>query len=114
MTELRGIGGAFRRYQGLYYEALARNSQAGFDAHRITITAPDGREYHDVVWVEEETRIRLEKAAKHALEAARELLGERGGEALLALLAGNVIGIGHNEPVHDVPATRSREARDAR
>ena len=56
MAELHGIGGAFRRYQALHYEALARNSQAGFDAHRITITAPDGREYSDVVWVDDETR----------------------------------------------------------
>jgi hypothetical protein len=114
MAELHAIGGAFRRYQALHYEALARNSQAGFDAHRITITARDGREYSDVVWVEEETRGRLEEAAKQALAAAHELLGARGGEALLALLAGNVIGVGHDEPVQDVPATRSREARDAR
>lgn len=113
-AELHGIGGAFRRYQALHYKALTRNSQAGFDAHRITVTAPDGREYHGVVWVEEETKVQLEEAAKHALAAARELLGARGGEALLALLAGNVIGADHDEPVHDVPASRSREARDAR
>ena len=49
LAELHSIGGAFRRYQALHYEALARNSQAGFDAHRITITAPDGTEYSDMV-----------------------------------------------------------------
>ena len=66
MAELHGIAGAFRRYQALHYEALARNSQAGFDAHRVTITAPDGREYSDVVWVDDETRLQLQDAADQA------------------------------------------------
>ena len=48
-AELHGIGGAFRRYQALHFEALASNSHAGFDAHRITVTGPDGTEYSDVV-----------------------------------------------------------------
>ena len=48
----------------LHYEALARNNQAGFDAHRITITAPDGTEYSDVVWVDDETRAQLRDTAE--------------------------------------------------
>ena len=64
--ELHGIGGAFRRYQALHYEALARNNQAGFDAHRVTITAPDGTEYSDVVWVDDETRAQLRDTVERA------------------------------------------------
>ncbi len=112
-AELHSIGGAFRRYQALHYEALARNNQGGFDAHRIIITAPDGTEYSDVVWVDDETRTQLRETAGHALAAAEKLLGARGGEALLALLAGTVMRTGHDESVHDAQAIQSREARDA-
>ena len=113
-AELHGIGGAFRRYQALHYEALARSRQAGFDAHRITITTPDGTEYTDVVWVDDEARTQLRETVEQALTAAEELLGSRGGEALLALLAGNVTGVGHDELVHGAHSEVQREVRDAR
>lgn len=113
-AELRGIGGAFRRYQALHHEVLARNNQAGFDAHRITITAPDGTEYSDVVWVDDDTGAQLRDTVEQALAAAGQLLGSRGGEALLALLAGNVVSARHDENVHDATAAQSRKARDVR
>lgn len=112
-VELHGIGGSFRRYQALHYEALARNRDAGFDAHRITITAPDGTEYSDVVWVDDETRPQLRGAAYRALAEAEELLGSRGGEALLAVLAGTVRGARHDETVNVTPRSLQRKARDA-
>ena len=114
IAELHGIGGAFRRYQALYYEALARNSEAGFEAHRITITAPDGTEYSDVVWVDDETRTELRDTVKRALTEAEKLAGARGGEVLLALLAGNVTSSGHDEAVHGAHPAVQREVRDAR
>ena len=113
-AELHGIGGAFRRYQTLHYEVLARNNQGGFGAHRITVTAPDGTEYSDVVWVDDDIRTQLRDTAEHALVAAGKLLGPRGGEALLALLAGTVVGARHDESVHDATAAQSRKARDVR
>lgn len=112
-VELRGIGGAFRRYQALHYEALARNSQPGFDAQRVTITSPDGTEYSDVVWVDDVSRPQLRDTADRALAEAKRLLGPRGGEALLALIAGNVAGTCHDERAHVVPTTSPREVRDA-
>ena len=112
-VELRGIGGAFRRYQALHYEALARSSLPGFDAQRVTITSPDGTEYSDVVWVDDESRPRLRDTADRALAEAKRLLGPRGGEALLALIAGNVTGARHDDPDHVAPTTPPREVRDA-
>ncbi len=114
IAELHGIGGAFRRYQALYYEALARNNGVGFQAHRVTITAPDGTEYSDVVWVDDETATQLRDTVERALASARELVGARGGEALLALLAGNVTGTGHDGPAHGAHPAEQREVRDAR
>ena len=113
-VELRDLGGAFRRYQALHYEALARNTQAGFEAHRITVTAPDGAEYSDVVWVDDESRPQLRDAAQQALATAEKLLGPRGGEALLALLAGTVAHARHDDSANAEPTTLRREARDAR
>jgi hypothetical protein len=112
-VELRGIGGAFRRYQALHYEALARSSLPGFDAQRVTITSPDGTEHSDVVWVDDESRPQLRDTADRALAEAKRLLGPRGGEALLALIAGNVAGARHDEPAHVAPTTPPREVRDA-
>jgi hypothetical protein len=113
-AELQGIGGAFRRYQALHYEVLARNNRAGFDAHRITITAPDGTEYSDVVWIGDETRTQLRDTAERALAAAQGMLGPRGREALLALLAGTVAGSTHDETTHVAPSAPQRKACDAR
>jgi hypothetical protein len=112
-VELQGIAGAFRRYQALHFETLARNDKAGFDAHRITITAPDGAEYSDVVWVDDESKPQLLAAARQALEAAESLLGPRGGEALMALLAGNVVGTRHDGSARVALATPQRKARNA-
>lgn len=112
-AELHGIGGAFRRYQALHYEMIAQNNQTGFDAHRITITTPDGTEYSDVVWVDDDIRAQLRETAESALAAAK-LLGPRGDEALLAFLAGNVVRARHDENACDAPAAQSRKARDVR
>jgi hypothetical protein len=114
IVELRAVGGAFRRYQALHYEALARNSHAGFDAHRITVTAPDGTEYNDVVWVGNEIGPQLRHAAEQALAAAEELLGPRGAEALLAVLAGTVAGARQDEAVNASLTAPKGKARDAR
>lgn len=110
--ELDGIAGAFRRYQALHYEALASN-KADFAARRVTITSPDGTEYSDVVWVDHETEPQLQSAARQALDAAENLLGPRGGDALMALLAGIVAGARHDASDHVTLAPPQRKARNA-
>jgi hypothetical protein len=112
-VDLRGIAGAFHRYQALHFEALARSNQAGFAAHRVTITSPDGAEYSDVVWIDDETEPQLQTAARQALGEAEKVLGPRGGEALIALLAGIVAGAGHDVSAHTTGATSQRKARNA-
>jgi len=112
-VELHELAGAFRRYQALHFEALARNNDAGFAAHRVTVTSPDGTEYSDVVWVDEETEPQLRDAARQAMDAAEKLLGARGGEALMALLAGIVAGARHDVGADPVAATIQGKAQDA-
>lgn len=89
--ELQVIAGAFRRYQALHFETIAKDTTRGFEPHRVTITSPGGNEYNDVVWVDEATKPRLQDAVDAAMATAEGLLGARGGEALMALLAGTVV-----------------------
>jgi hypothetical protein len=96
-VELRVIGGAFHRYQALHFETIAKDSVEGFEPHRVTITSPGGNEYNDVVWVDQTTKPRLQEAVDNAIAAAEILLGSRGGQALMALLAGTVTGARHDQ-----------------
>ncbi len=89
--ELRATAASYRRVLALHYEALAA-TQAGFDAHRVTMTNPDGSEHSSVVWVDHSMRPHIELIVAQARASATALLGARGAEALLALLAENVLG----------------------
>jgi hypothetical protein len=89
--EVQLISGAFRRYQSLLFATLAQDDRRGFEPHKVTITSPDGSEYNDVIWINETEKPKLQKAMNDAIEIAQALLGSRGGEALMALLAGTVL-----------------------
>lgn len=100
-VELRVITGAFRRYQALHFETIAKDTAAGFEPHRVTITAPGGNEYNDVVWVDQAIKPQLQDAVDSAIAVAEKLLGPRGNEALMALLAGAVVR-GRQDPTVEV------------
>jgi len=91
-AELRVIGGAFHRYQALHFETVANDTTEGFEPHRVTITSPGGNEYNDVVWVDQTAKPRLQDIVDSAIAASEAILGSRGGEAVMAVLAGTVIG----------------------
>lgn len=91
--ELRAVAAAYRRVLALHYDT-ASAARAGFDAHRVTMTNPDGTEYSSVVWIDHAHKAHVERIMVEARAAAQELLGANGGEALLALLAGSVLGAG--------------------
>lgn len=89
-TSLPALGEQLRRLVSLHTATAARGA-GGFDAHRITLTRPDGQEHARVVWVDHGVQGDLDAAVDLALQAARDLLGTHGDEALLALLAGRVL-----------------------
>jgi len=89
-TALPALGEQLRRLVALHTATAARGA-GGFDAHRITLTRPDGQEHARVVWVDHRLQGDLDAAVDLALQAARDLLGTHGDEALLALLAGRVL-----------------------
>lgn len=89
-TALPALGEQLRRLVALHTATAARGA-GGFDAHRVTLTRPDGQEHARVVWVDHRVRGDLDETVDVALQAARALLGAHGDEALLALLAGRVL-----------------------
>lgn len=85
-VRLGELSGAFRRIEALHYDAVAAD-RAGFDARRVTITAPTGREVSSVFWVEHGIIEHVNEAAELALGKLAGLLGPRALPALLAVLA---------------------------
>lgn len=107
-VESRGIAGAYRRVLALHYEAAA-SQRAGFDAHRVTVTHPDGSEHSSVVWVDHATKAQIEAVMQEAREAAERITGPHGGQALLATLAESVLGGRHIEEPASHPSPNPRQ-----
>jgi len=93
---LAEIAGAFGRLVALHYDSIAAE-RAGFDARRVTITAPTGREVSSVYWVDHADADRVNAAAELALAALDPVLGPRSLPALIALLAGRADSSGSGE-----------------
>ncbi len=91
---VRDVGGTFRRLEALNHDKLAINAEdsAGFDAVRVTLTRPGGRESARVVWIDDTRRAALGPALESALASASEVVGGPllARELLLALLAEDV------------------------
>lgn len=91
---VRDVGGTFRRLEALNHDKLAIDAEdrAGFDAVRITLTRPGGRESARVVWVDNTRRAALGPVLERALASAAQVTGAPvlAREFLLALLAEEV------------------------
>jgi len=85
-STLSRVAGAFLRVEALYFETGAHQRE-GFEAKRVTVTAPDGTEYNQVVWVDGAVAPTLEQIAASVLDDVRTRLGDESGPALLAALA---------------------------
>ncbi len=82
------MAGVLRRVEALHFEALADDGGDGFEARRVTVTAPSGEETSSVFWVDHSSIGPVTEAADRALEDLEALLGARALPALLAILAG--------------------------
>ncbi len=85
-VRLAELAGAFRRIEALHYDTV-KAERAGFDARRITVTAPTGREISSVFWVDHAVVEQVRAAAELALEKLDSILGPGALPALLAVLA---------------------------
>jgi hypothetical protein len=80
----------FRRLELLWHEMRAI-SGGGFEARRVTITAPDGREHAELVSADSATQELVEDILIDALAKLEQRIGSRAQDALLGALAGRVL-----------------------
>ena len=86
-VRLAEVAATFGRIEALHYDAIAAE-RAGFDARRVTVTAPSGREVSSVYWVDRAVTEIVNEAAAIALAMLEPVLGARSLPALIAHLAG--------------------------
>lgn len=80
----------FRRLELLWHEMHAAHG-SGFDARRITITAPDGREHAELVASDAATDHLVGDVLTEALAKLEQRVGSRAQDALLGALAGRIL-----------------------
>lgn len=85
-VRLAELAGAFRRVEALHYDTVAAE-RAGFDARRVTVTAPTGQEISSVYWVDHAMMDLVDDVAAAALAQLEPVLGSRALPGLIALLA---------------------------
>lgn len=80
----------FRRLELLYHELHGAKGE-GFDARRVTLTAPDGSESAELVRVDQATRGLVDDVLDQALGKLEGRLGGEASQALLGVLAGRLL-----------------------
>lgn len=80
----------FRRLELLYQEMNGPHSE-GFEARRLTLTAPDGTESAELVRVDSATKEKVSDVLDEALAQLRDRLGADGSRALLGVLADRLL-----------------------
>jgi hypothetical protein len=99
--------GWFHRLESLYYER-SRAVDPAFEVRRLTLTAPDGTEVHELLRVDGATRELVSEALHDALQAIDARIGSEAPRALLGALAVKVL-----EPAAAERAEPTRKARTA-
>jgi hypothetical protein len=92
-VNLHQLAATFQRVEALHFDNTAPAND-GFTARRIAVTDPDGTETSTVVWTDHHTVDVLDEVVDEALARVHSRLGGSGPRALLAALAGRVLGQG--------------------
>jgi hypothetical protein len=103
----------FARLERLHFEMLQRD-EVGFDARKLTLTAPDGTEHYELVSVDPETVEIVADALATALTDVSAKLGERhAAKALLGALALKVLTPSAQASAEPVRLTKHRKRKSA-
>jgi hypothetical protein len=97
----------FRRLEVLHHQMHGAQN-TGFDARRVTLTAPDGRETAELVSVAPATRELVTDVLDVALAKLEERLGTQAPRALLGILADRLLS-DEDAKTEDVPANRAED-----
>ncbi len=99
----------FRRLELLYHE-LNGPKNDGFDARRVTLTAPDGTERAELVRVDESTREIVGDVLEKALADLEGRLGDGAPQALLGVLSDRLLS-SPPATTEDVPSEKLKVKR---
>lgn len=100
----------FRNLEALQKEAV-RQGREGFDARRITVTEPGGREVHRLVWVDAEERPRIEDKAEELVAAIRQVPQEHRQHAVLVSVLERILGVQSESEAGPTIETEQEEVR---
>ncbi|MYA15518.1 MAG: hypothetical protein F4Z28_01465 [Gammaproteobacteria bacterium] len=112
--ELRVQVAAFQRLLALHVDGRARG-RGPFQAFRVTVTRPDGREHDRLVALDEIDRPIAEEILEEALAKLQADLGskEQAEKTLLAWIGERLLPKAHNEMPKPVSHTKTRSTRHA-
>ena len=99
----------FRRLELLYHELHGAQGD-GFDARRVTLTAPDGRESAELVRVDQTTQEVVGDVLDRALQDLGSRLGAGAPQALLGVLADRLLSSAATT-TEDVPTTERKASQ---
>lgn len=102
---LRALGASLDRLEALHFERRADHRE-GFDARRVTVTAPNGSEVSRVVWIDQRMASAVGDVAAAALKEVDAKIGPDGRSALLSVLAEQLFGEEQSDAV-PLPAKRT-------
>jgi hypothetical protein len=108
---LNELLGAARRVNVLHYERLEAPDSTSV-SRQVTVTTPEGLTSAAVIWLDEVATAALTDVVRHAVQEADRRLGRRGTEALLALLADEMLsGHGVTPLAYDAPEAPEQKRR---
>ena len=112
--ELRGRVEAFQRLMALHVKNRS-GGRGGFDAFRVTITRPDGREHDRLVAIDEKDKPLADELLADTLMQLRKNLGsqEHAEKALLACLAGRLLPQANEGELEPMPRSKIQGGRHA-
>jgi hypothetical protein len=106
-SRLAEMAATISRLFALHFDAL-RAAGESFNARRVTVTRPDGREDHLVVTMPLDRQEEVDAAVDAAITAARHAFGDEGERILLTALATHVLEDKNNADGPSGPALASQ------
>ena len=102
--KLSNIARRFKNLESLQKEVAAKGE--GFEARRITVTRPDGKETHRMVWIDHECQAQIERLVEKVLEDPILRDNPQLQHAFAAKLTEKVLGTASQENVAQIQAKR--------
>lgn len=107
--QLSDLTRRFKNLEALQKEVAARGE--GFEARRITVTRPDGKETHRMVWVENERQDLIERLVEDVLSRAELQDDPQLQQAFVAKLTERVFGSGERESLMKLPQSQHQREK---